>query len=52
MELKSSAFHKKVRNGYLALAKKEPVRIKVVKVEGNIEDTQAVIRNIIDKHVL
>jgi len=48
MEQKSAAFHKKVRNGYLALAKKEPTRIKVIKVKGGIEETQEKIRKIID----
>lgn len=44
MEKKSIAFHRKVRNGYLALAKKEPARIKVVKAEGSTEETQNKIR--------
>lgn len=51
MELKSLAFHKKVRNGYLSLAKKEPKRIKVVKVRGSIEDTRNKIRKIIGRYV-
>jgi len=48
MEKKSISFHKRVRNGYLALAKKEPSRIKVVKVKGSIEETQEKIRKILD----
>jgi len=51
MELKSLAFHKKVRNGYLSLAKKEPKRIKVVKVRGSVEETQNKIRKVIDLYV-
>jgi len=51
MELKSVSFHKKVRNGYLALAKKEPKRVKVVQVKGSIEETQEKIRKIIDNYV-
>ena len=48
MEKKSIAFHKRVRLGYLALAKKEPNRIKAIEVKGSIEDTQEKIRKIID----
>lgn len=51
MEKKSAAFHKKVRRGYLALAKKKPKRIKVVRVKGSIEETQRQIRKIIARHV-
>ena len=35
---KSLAFQKKVRNGYLAIAKKNPVRIRVIKRK-NVEET-------------
>jgi dTMP kinase len=51
MEKKSIAFHKKVREGYLALAKKEPNRVKVVEVKDTIYKTQETIRKIVDKHV-
>ena len=39
---KSIEFHQKVRNGYLAMAEKYPEKIKVVKVEGNIESTYGI----------
>ena len=48
MERKSIEFHKKVRRGYLALAKKESKRIKVVKVKDAISETQEEIRKIIE----
>lgn len=51
MEKKSIAFHKKVRSGYLALAKKEPKRIRVVKNEQGIGQTQEKIRRILDRYV-
>lgn len=46
MEKKSLGFHKKVRKGYLTLAKKEPARIKVVSAVGDINETQEKIRKI------
>lgn len=52
MEGKSFAFHKKVRKGYLALARKEPKRIKVVGVRDEIAETQKAIRAIIDRMIL
>ena len=39
MELKDIAYHKRVRAGYLALARRDRSRIKVIKVTGSIEDT-------------
>lgn len=44
VELKPSEFHKRVRRGYLALAKKEPKRIVLIRVNGKIEDVQDKIR--------
>ncbi|MDO8525801.1 MAG: dTMP kinase [Candidatus Omnitrophota bacterium] len=44
MERKKLIYHKRVRAGYLKLAKKFPRRIKVIKVSGSIEDTQALVR--------
>lgn len=51
MEAESLAFHRKVRQGYLALAKKEPRRIKIVKVQKKIPQTQAKIKEIIKNAV-
>ncbi|MDP3790276.1 MAG: dTMP kinase [Candidatus Omnitrophota bacterium] len=43
MERKSLAYHKAVRNGYLALAKAEPSRIKVIKTQSSIDKTHDLI---------
>ncbi|MCM8781434.1 MAG: dTMP kinase, partial [Candidatus Omnitrophica bacterium] len=47
IELKGRAYHKRVKAGYLELARKEPNRIKVVKVKKDIYDTQREIRRIV-----
>lgn len=44
MESKDTAYHTRVRRGYLKLAGKEPGRIKVIKVVGSIEETQELVR--------
>ncbi len=44
MEKKDIAYHKRVRAGYLRLAKKYPKRIKVIKVDGSIDYTQGLVR--------
>ncbi|HOX53933.1 MAG: dTMP kinase [Candidatus Omnitrophica bacterium] len=50
IELKSLNYHKRVRKGYLALAKKEPARIKVVCVENhNKNRNQEIIRKYADR---
>ena len=45
MERKSILYHKKVRKGYLAIARGEPRRMKVFSAVGDIEETQEKIRN-------
>jgi dTMP kinase len=49
IERRSLAYHHKVRNGYLALARKEPVRIKIIKVEDHKAVTQDNIRALVNK---
>lgn len=44
MEKKDVVYHKRVRRGYLELAKSEPSRIKVIKVEDTIAKTQCLVR--------
>jgi len=44
MEKKEIAYHKRVRAGYLKLAKQNPGRIKVIRVNGSIEATQGLVR--------
>lgn len=41
-------FHKRVRNGYLEIAKKNPQRIKVVDASQTIEDVQRDVIKIIE----
>ncbi len=43
MELKDVAYHKRVRAGYLDLARRYCGRIKVIKVTGTIEETARVV---------
>ena len=54
MEKKDRAYHRRVRAGYLKLAKAEPRRIKVIEVTGSIKQTQALVRreaiNVIRKY--
>ena len=52
MEKKSLSYHKKVRKGYLNIAKKEPRRVKVVSALGEIAETQEKIRRIVLRHVI
>lgn len=44
MEKKDIAYHRRVRAGYLKLAKADPGRIKVIKVTDGIEKTQSSVR--------
>ena len=52
MESAGIEFHKKVRHGYLELAKKEPNRIKVINANNSIEevfeDTKKLLDELID----
>jgi dTMP kinase len=41
-------FHQRVRNGYLAIARKEPLRVKVVQADGPVAEIQAEIRKLVD----
>jgi len=52
IEMRSLSYHEKVRNGYLKLARQEPKRIKIVKVNKDLKVTQVNIRAIIDKYVI
>lgn len=48
MEKKALAYHRRVRKGYLLIAKKEPARVKLVRVEDDINKTQSNIRSHVD----
>jgi len=47
-ELQGMSFHKRVRRGYLATARKEPRRVKVVEAGGPVGEVQAEIRRHVD----
>ena len=49
MEKKEIAYHKRVRAGYLRLAKTYPGRIKIVKVDGSIEEVQRHVRREVER---
>jgi dTMP kinase len=48
IERRAFAYHQRVRNGYLKLARREPVRIKTAKVEEDKFKTQSKIRALVD----
>jgi dTMP kinase len=48
IEKRTFAYHQRVRNGYLKLARKEPARIKTIKVEEDKFKTQSKIRALTD----
>lgn len=49
MERKPLAYHRAVRKGYLALAKAEPSRIKIIKTQKSIDKTQSlIVREVLD----
>ena len=49
IERKSLQFHRRVRKGYLELARRNPRRIKVVPLAWEIARTQNAIRGVVDK---
>ncbi len=48
IERRSVLYHNRVRAGYRALARQEPKRIKLIKVDGNREEIHSVVRKHID----
>lgn len=53
MEAEGIEFHKKVRNGYLEIARQEPDRVKIVNADNDIEtvfeDTKKILDTILNK---
>jgi dTMP kinase len=47
-ESQGLSFHKRVRNGYLAIARKEPRRMKVVQADRPVAEVHAEIRKLVD----
>lgn len=52
IEKRPLAYHLRVRRGYLSLARKEPGRIKVVRVEEDKNKTQVKVRDLIEKYAV
>ncbi|MGA2775686.1 MAG: dTMP kinase [Candidatus Omnitrophota bacterium] len=52
IEKRALSYHKRVRNGYLKLAALEPKRIKIVKVEKDLNLTQKRVRELVEKYVI
>lgn len=52
IEMRSDEFHRRVRRGYFILAKKEPHRIKIIKVQRDFNETQKLIREVVGKCLL
>jgi dTMP kinase len=51
LERAGSAFHNRVRNGFLKVAAREPGRFRIIKQQANPEDTQRLIREAIQKYL-
>jgi dTMP kinase len=51
IEKRSLEYHRRVREGYLRLAKSEPQRIKIVKVNKDIMAIQGNIRELVDRYL-
>ena len=47
VELEDVEFHKRVRNGYLRIAAKDPERIELIDASESIEEIQGKIINIV-----
>jgi dTMP kinase len=48
LELEDISFHERVREGFVAIASKEPERIKLVDCSGSLEEVNAKVAGIID----
>jgi len=51
VEKKPLSYHRRVREGYLAIARKEPKRVRIVTAIGDIADTQEKIRKTVLRHI-
>jgi len=49
IEQRNTSYHKKVRAGYLDIAKKNKNRVKIIKVNKSIEEIHEVVRKYVDK---
>lgn len=49
IEMRPDAFHARVKKGYFALARKDPARIRIVRVQDDVHCTQEHIREIVNQ---
>lgn len=52
LENENKEFHRRVRSGYLELARLEPDRIKVIPVSGSIEDVHKILVRLIEPFLM
>ena len=49
MEKEKNTFHRRVRAGYFSIAKREPKRVKIIKVKGSIAQVQKRVQNTVKR---
>ena len=49
IEQRAIAYHRRVRKGYLTLARQEPKRIKIIPVKGNADQVYQRVKEVVDK---
>jgi dTMP kinase len=47
LDSEDAAFHTRVRDGYLAIAREEPGRVRIIDASGSIDETQARVMNLV-----
>jgi len=52
LDLEPSEFHERVRQGYLALAGREPERFRLIPAAGSIEEVQRLMRDAVEPFLL
>jgi dTMP kinase len=48
-ETQGLQFHARVRRGYLAIARREKSRVRIIKADGSVDEVQASIRRVVDE---
>ncbi|MGH9432510.1 MAG: dTMP kinase [Terriglobia bacterium] len=46
------AFQRRVRRGYLEIARREPKRVKIIRADRTVDEVQAEIRNVVDEFLV
>ena len=47
LDIEDAAFHERVRNAYLEIAKAEPDRVRVINARNSVQETQAAVMDIV-----